>query len=426
MRTISVGLNNALQADCTTLATLWQVTRTDGTVLRFTDAAIPIVWNGNKFRSDVSFQASAMYLSISQNAAQTLSVLFMLDDTGIKEYDIRSRVYDLASADVYLIDYTTPANGTLHIGTWLFSKIVISDKGIAQVDLGPTSILGLSIGWQVYSPTCRATFGDARCTAPRTKGGPPSLALNPVSATNILTFQNLNPAINETVVIGTVGSPQTYTFKGTLTGAANEILIGTTVLATMNNLTNAINAKAGTGGYGFGTIANAFVTAINDGVSTMTVTAIVAGANGSNINTTETSTQLSWTTPQLAGGDDGLSVPFTVTALVSTSTFTSPQFVKPPSYFTQGFVRWLTGANAGTKFFIRSNSSTNLSLVAVPQVAIAVGDTGVAYPGCDKLPETCRDRWANEVNFRGEIAVPTQSILPAIPIISGIQIAGKA
>lgn len=422
MRSISAGLNAALQNECTSLAGLWKVTRTDGTILRFTDSADDVVWNGDRYRADISFQASAMYLSISQNSAQSITVLFMLNDAGIKEFDIRSRVYDLARADIYLIDYTAPQNGALHIGQWLFSKVTISDKGVASVDLGPTSILGLSIGWQVYSPTCRATFGDARCAAARTKGGAPAIILKPTSASNVLTMAS-RPAAADTASIGVTGSLHVYTFVSSLTGAANEVLIAATSLQTMINLMNAINATPGTGGYGVGTLANTDVKATNDGVSLLTVTAIIPGLIGQNINTVKSSTLISWAAPQLTGGNDGLGVPFTVLSVTNTNTFSASQFTKPAAYFTQGFIEWTGGGNAGTKFFVRANSGTSLSMVASPQLPVAIGDTGVAYPGCDKLPETCRDRWANEVNFRGEIAVPTQNILPVLPVITGLQLA---
>jgi hypothetical protein len=419
MRAISSGLNASLQQECTSLASLWQVTRTDGTVLRFTDAADDIVWNGNRFRADISFQASAIYLSISQGKAQTVTILFMMSDSGIKELDIRSRVYDLAKAEIHFIDYNAPQNGTLHIGTWLFSKVVISDKGVASVDLGPTSILGLSIGWQTYAPTCRATFGDARCARAQIKGGLSAIVMTPLPATDVLTFGS-NPAASDTVSIGLTGALHVYTFKASLTGSADEVLIAGSALQTMKNLTNAINAAVGTGGYGVGTLKNTDVTATNDGATKLTISAIVPGVAGSNINATKSSSALTWAAATLLGGNDGLGVPFTVGTVINTSTFTAPQFIKPAGYFTQGFVQWTGGANAGTKFFVRANSGTSLSMVASPQVPVVPGDSGIAYPGCDKLPETCRDRWANEVNFRGECAVPTQSVLPKMPVITGL------
>lgn len=74
------------------------------------------------------------------------------------------------------------------------------------------------------------------------------------------------PANNDTVLIGLTGFLQTYTFKTTLTGAANEILRGADATASALNLKKAINNE-GTAGthYGTGTVANAYAVATVSG-----------------------------------------------------------------------------------------------------------------------------------------------------------------
>lgn len=78
------------------------------------------------------------------------------------------------------------------------------------------------------------------------------------------------PANDDTVLIGLTGFLQTYTFKTTLTGAANEVLRGADATASALNLKKAINNE-GTAGthYGTGTVANAYASA---GVSGTIVT----------------------------------------------------------------------------------------------------------------------------------------------------------
>ena len=46
---------------------------------------------------------------------------------------------------------------------------------------------------------------------------------------------------------------------------------------------------------------------------------------------------------------------------------------------------------------------------------IAVGDDFVVRAGCDKRLETCRDRFANVVNFRGFPHIPGQDTVIRYP-----------
>lgn len=89
-------------------------------------------------------------------------------------------------------------------------------------------------------------------------------AINLIGATNArgeLTFTG-QPANNETVTLGT----KTYTFKTTLTGAADEVLIGASTNASIDNLVSAVDASAGEGTtYGTGTTANADADGSRDG-----------------------------------------------------------------------------------------------------------------------------------------------------------------
>lgn len=98
------------------------------------------------------------------------------------------------------------------------------------------------------------------------------------------------PANNDNIKIGLTGFEQTYTFKTSLTGAANEVKIGADATATAANLSAAINAGSGSGTtYGTGTVANAFVS------STASVTVV------SLTDRIATARQLAWSISQTTG-----------------------------------------------------------------------------------------------------------------------------
>lgn len=107
---------------------------------------------------------------------------------------------------------------------------------------------------------------------------------------------------NEVVVVGA----KTYTFKTTLTGAANEVLIGVSASASLDNLIYAINDAVGIEGtdYGTGTTANAQASAGAGAGDTIVLTALSAGDAGNSIASTETSATFSFAAATFSGGYD--------------------------------------------------------------------------------------------------------------------------
>lgn len=105
----------------------------------------------------------------------------------------------------------------------------------------------------------------------------------------------------------------------------------------------------------------------------------------------------------------------TVSAVTSRSTFnltiTAPGAVD--GWFANGALKFTSGDNAGFAFDIRnwdqSEARVDLWLPAIKDVTI--GDTLQIVAGCDKLPDTCRTKFSNMVNFQGFPFLPTKSEL---------------
>jgi uncharacterized phage protein (TIGR02218 family) len=73
--------------------------------------------------------------------------------------------------------------------------------------------------------------------------------------------------------------------------------------------------------------------------------------------------------------------------------------------FTGGTLTWMAGANAGQGSAVREHRGEGaVARIGFWQAAgftVAEGDAFTVHAGCDKAFETCRDRFANVVNFRG-------------------------
>jgi hypothetical protein len=114
-----------------------------------------------------------------------------------------------------------------------------------------------------------------------------------------LTSTGTNVANNDTVTIGAV----TYTFKTTLTPAANEVLIGASAAASLQNLKDAINQTGVSGTqYAAATTLHPTVRASTITATTLFLVAKTGGTGGNSLASTEASTQLSFGGGTFSGG----------------------------------------------------------------------------------------------------------------------------
>ncbi len=131
---------------------------------------------------------------------------------------------------------------------------------------------------------------------------PTGTPVNAVAASKVLTLSGL-ALEGEIVTIGAVA----YKFTATVT-LANDVLIGVSAEACIDNLVLAITHGAGEGtNYGTGTVANPLATAVKASPSTMTVTNLIKGIVGNSTPIAETLTNGSFAggATFLSGGVDG-------------------------------------------------------------------------------------------------------------------------
>lgn len=161
MKSLSPTVTSMLNAEVSTLAHCWKITRRDGGVVGFTDHNQSLTVEGILYHAQSGFTPSA----IASNAllkADNLSVEGLLDSDHISEAAIVAGEYDNALMDVFQVDYTQPDAGVLHLKTgWIGSIQLQSGKFVAQLR-GLTQILNNHVG-TLYAPRCRAQLGDAQC-----------------------------------------------------------------------------------------------------------------------------------------------------------------------------------------------------------------------------------------------------------------------
>jgi uncharacterized phage protein (TIGR02218 family) len=80
-----------------------------------------------------------------------------------------------------------------------------------------------------------------------------------------------------------------------------------------------------------------------------------------------------------------------------------------------GRIRYLSGANCGLASVIIGVGSSAVRVRDLPRAPVEVGCRVALREGCDKRFATCRDRFANAVNFRGEPHLPGNDLLTRYP-----------
>lgn len=98
-------------------------------------------------------------------------------------------------------------------------------------------------------------------------------------------------------------------------------------------------------------------------------------------------------------------------------------------WFTKGRVRVLDGAGVGAVGIVkRDRSAGGLRLVEVWEylsAGLAPGDRVRLEAGCDKRSETCGEKFANLLNFRGFPDIPGEDWLLGYPTANGVNDGGS-
>jgi uncharacterized phage protein (TIGR02218 family) len=116
-----------------------------------------------------------------------------------------------------------------------------------------------------------------------------------------------------------------------------------------------------------------------------------------------------------------LTVPGSVASAADRRTFTTSDVTDPlpgaSGLYNGGVLSWISGANAGMSMEVKSWDAPSRTLVLFLPMPypIEVGDAFTGHPGCDKRLATCRDVFANVLNFRGEPFVPGLDALGRYP-----------
>jgi len=161
MKTLPPSLKSHIESGLTQLITCWKITRRDGVVMGFTEHDQNIYCDELMYKASTGFTPSAVATS-SELGVNNLDVEGILSDDCITEDDIAAGRYDYAEIEIFQVNHQDTDAGRLILSTgWLDEISIQNGRFVAEIR-GLTQQLSTRIG-ELYSPVCRAAFGDTRC-----------------------------------------------------------------------------------------------------------------------------------------------------------------------------------------------------------------------------------------------------------------------
>jgi len=156
-----------LDTETTTLATGWLLQRLDGTLYRFTDHDTAVVIAGQGAPIDGTYLSAIGYStakieSRADLSVDELTVGAVLDDTAIRDDELRAGLFDYASVWLFLVDWASPGDGILKLRRGTLGEVGVAEGRYHAELRGLAQFLQQTIG-ESHSAACRADLGDARC-----------------------------------------------------------------------------------------------------------------------------------------------------------------------------------------------------------------------------------------------------------------------
>jgi len=167
MRSLPAALQDKLESGVTTLCWCWRVTRRDGQAFGFTSHDAPLSFDGLTYSPNAAFNAedTPVELGFAVDASEAFGAL---DDEVITEADLDAGVWDEAEAELFRVDWTD-TDDRYAVWTGVFGQIRRGQYRFEAELRSRAHRLTQSVG-RVFTRTCDADIGDARCGVSFTPG----------------------------------------------------------------------------------------------------------------------------------------------------------------------------------------------------------------------------------------------------------------
>lgn len=190
MRTIPPALQAKLDSGVTTLCRCWLITRTDAVRQGFTDHDEDVVLGEVSCRAGTGLSGSEATQKYGL-AVDSSELSGALADDSLNEADLAAGRYDAAAVELWLVDWSEPSLRVL-LAKGTLGEVRREGAAFTAEVRGLSERLAQDSG-RLYSATCSADLGDARCTVDLTDAAfRGNGAVVAVSATSSFTASGLD------------------------------------------------------------------------------------------------------------------------------------------------------------------------------------------------------------------------------------------
>jgi uncharacterized phage protein (TIGR02218 family) len=161
MKTVSGAFESHIAGETTSVATIYKLTRRDGTVLGFTSHDRDLVLGGVTYHTAVG-DAPSEVTSSADLAVDNLEVIALIDDVRIVESELLAGLYDFATIEISEVNHQDLSQDRMILRAGVLGEQTVA-RGRTRVELrGVMQYLQQTIG-RIHQKRCDADLGDARC-----------------------------------------------------------------------------------------------------------------------------------------------------------------------------------------------------------------------------------------------------------------------
>lgn len=162
MKQISTALATHMAGEVLTPADCVRITKVDGSVLALTSHDREITFEGTTYLSGATFDLSAIKSS-ADFSVDNAEITIAIDGERLTKAELLGDNLREAEFEIFTVNWMDLSQGKLPLKSGNIGEITLVDDLYAKIQLRGL-FQKLSRGFlDVYSPTCRASFGDSKC-----------------------------------------------------------------------------------------------------------------------------------------------------------------------------------------------------------------------------------------------------------------------